>query len=133
MKTTYPIIFGIWYGIWCTALHLLQSIDIFMDNAPAGAGRGRGSGAGAGEGATVQGASHRHRYLRQGQARARQTCQNSVNFSTKNKVKTTYRCIISMWKYILKYEYIDRGYSLFYCEAQARFRQGSARKGWPLR
>ena len=44
LKTTYPIIFGIWYGIWCTALHLLQSIDIFMDNAPAGAGRG-----GAGE------------------------------------------------------------------------------------
>ena len=82
LKTTYPIIFGIWYGIWCTALHLLQSIDIFMDNAPAGAG----AGAGAGEGATVQGASHRHRYLRQGQARARQTCQNSVNFSTKNKV-----------------------------------------------
>ena len=27
LKTTYPIIFGIWYGIWCTALHLLQSID----------------------------------------------------------------------------------------------------------
>ena len=95
LKTTYPILFGIWYGIWCTALHLLQSIDIFVDNAPASAVAGRGgAGAGAGEGATVQGASHRHRYLRQGQAR--QTCQNSVNFSTKNKVKTTYRCIISM-------------------------------------
>ena len=50
LKTTYPILFGIWYGIWCTALHLLQSIDIFMDNAPASAGAGRG-GAGAGAGA----------------------------------------------------------------------------------
>ena len=55
LKTTYPILFGIWYGIWCTALHLLQSIDIFVDNAPASAAAGRGgagAGAGAGEGAT---------------------------------------------------------------------------------
>ena len=133
MKTTYPIIFGIWYGIWCTALHLLQSIDIFMDNAPAGAGRG-GGGGGGGCGGWRR--CYRTGCLTPPSLSAPRSGEGTANMPKQRKFlnkKQGYRCIISMWKYILKYEYIDRGYSLFYCEAQARFRQGSARKGWPLR